>query len=223
MKMILSGKRKVTIHQALNAARVLRLSPEETSYLESLVLKESANGAWQKAYYANVLKQKRKKRSVVTRGTSQKSLLADTLALPLLVDVMDSKDGVPDIPRLAKRFNACPERIARLIMDLKRCDVLQKKADGSFHVVFDKFSHRPLQKRLLTQLLSEASTRIENDFEKDHSLFVTYSFSTTEERLAQLRMDLKALMEKYMSHNQFREDHRQVAQACFQVFPMTRS
>jgi len=221
LKMILSRKRKPTIHQMLTVARTLRLSPAETSYLETLTLKDAAQGDWEKAYYAASLKAKKKELKLSTLSTSQPSLLTNPLALPILVDLLESKSQEIDCEMLAKRFKSTPAQVRHLIADLQKNEILNQKPDGHFHVAFDKFGHKPLQKKYLQRILAEASRKIETDYEKKDSMFINYVMNMTPEMMVNLQLDLKQIMVKYMNEEIVDQANRQIAHASFQLYPVT--
>lgn len=220
LKMILSGKRKPNVHQVLSLARGLRLSPDGTSYLETMALMENAKNNWEKAYYSKMLPKKKKMIKLSTVTTSQQELLADPIIIPILVYIMEQGDSQINCSFLAKALNTKKELIEKLIAQLQTQEIIKKHNDGKFHVVFDKFSHRLVQQKYQKQLLVEASKRIDSEYESATSLFLSYAFSTTDESLIQLQMDLKTLMEKYMENSSIDNKQTKIAQACFQVFPV---
>jgi uncharacterized protein (TIGR02147 family) len=222
LKMILSGKRRATTHQILSVARSLRLSPEETSYLETLGLKEAAKTDWEKSYYLKILRMKKKEIRVSTISTSQQKLISDPVILPLLVYFMENGVVEDQYSYLASQLGVTPTRIRELIEGFKENKILAKQPDGSFHVMFDKLSHRFLQKKYQKQLLALASSRIDTDYESLTSFFTGYAFTASDEALIQLQMDLKSLMNKYMTEANHDRDKKHVAQACFQLFPVIR-
>lgn len=221
LKMILSRKRKPTLHQMLTLSRNLRLSPTEISYLETLTLKDMAQDEWEVAYYSKSLKAKKKDLKISTMNTSQASLLTNPLALPILVDLLESKPKDIDSEMLAKRFNANPDQVRQLIAELQKNQILNQNSDGHFHVVFDKFGHKPLQKKYLQKILVEASKKIETSYDRKDSLFVSYVINLTPEMMTALQLDLKQLMVKYMNQEIADQANRQIAQASFQLYPIT--
>jgi uncharacterized protein (TIGR02147 family) len=222
LKMIMSGKRRPTVHQTLAIARGLRLSSEDTAYLETLTLREAAPDKWQKAYYSKKLSEKKKESRLSTFQTSQQELLADPIVLPLLVYFMESKGTDINYSKIAKDLRVSEERVKQLISDFKKNEVLRSQPDGRFHVAFDKLSHRLQQKKYQKAVLNEASNRMESEYDSATSLFVSYSFAATDETLLKLQMDLKNLMAKYMGEEIDDSDGKHIAQACFQIFSMIR-
>ena len=201
LKMILSGRRNPTPHQALAAAKALKLSPWETSYLDNLSRLDGTESAWERAYYTKILQKLRKERKVSRTDVADKSLLSDPLSLPLLVYFMElgenatQKMADPELQKLAARLKCAPERLRQLVEKFKKLGALTPKKEGGFHVVFSRMNHKHLQKQYLKNLLTIAAQRIESEYEGTTSHFVSYTFTATDDALWSLRMDLKALME----------------------------
>lgn len=64
--------------------------------------------------------------------------------------------------------------------------------------------------------------KIDTEYDSPTSFFVNYTLSVTDEALIALQMDLKEIMEKYMSLEIKNHRERRIAQACFQVFLVTK-
>lgn len=222
LKMIFSGKRKPTIHQVFCCARAHRLSMQECSYLETLVLKESAQNGWETSYYTKLLNSKRKEIKVSTVTLSKQALLTDPLALPLLVDLLDSKDTDIDYKYLASRFATTEVKIKDLVAYFQKNDMLTKTKDGKFNIVFDRISHRIKQKEYIKSLISDAHRKVETHFDDPASFFVNFVFSADKHSLVRLQLDLKKLMNKYLAEDFSKPGQtRKIAQANFQIYPTT--
>jgi transcriptional regulator with XRE-family HTH domain len=231
LKMILSGKRKLTVHQALKVARALRLPEEESVILETLALRDSATTTWERAYFGRRLQRQKKELKVRTIRTSDKTLLGDPLALPLLVYLMERGAGVKgseassgeiDYADLAKRFGAKADRLRDLVRHFDQSGVLSASGDGKHHVSFDRISHKIQQKAYVKSMLGEALRRVDEEYDKEPSAFACYTLATSEDALNRLREDLKSVMNRYMSESPSQDGEWQIAQACFQLFPVVR-
>ncbi len=228
LKMILSGQRQPTSHQALAAAKALRLSPDETEYLENMCLRDFSESDWEKSYYARKLKRIKSQLKVERVETSDKLLLADPLAIPLLVYLTESETplledlSTPDVKELAKIFNTSADLVQSLLQKFKDSKVIQKSKDGKFHIVFSRINYKELQKRYLKNLMEATLQRINNEYGSPTSHFVAYTFSTNESALSRLNMDLKSLMEKYMAEDPKPEKNSLLVQASFQLFPIAK-
>lgn len=222
LKMILCGKRKPTVHQVLSIARALRLSLKDTSYLETLTLRESAQSTWEKTYYSKILAAKKREVKVSTISISEKKLLSSPMVLPLLVYIMENKTTEIDYAKLSKKLQLSQESIKELVSHFQKNEMLMKQPDGAFHVAFDKLNHRLLQKNYLKKWLTEAANKMDSEYDKAESLFVGYTFGATNESLHELQMEIKGLMEKYMAMEIEGDGSKAIAQACFQVFPVIR-
>ncbi len=229
LKMIFSGKRDLTIKQALSAARALKLSPAETEHFEALTLRQSSDEEWEKAYFDRKLQKQRRELKVRSTGISRKELLIDPLALRLLVYLMelgDKRQAVLESPSfiklIAKQFNCTAERVEVLVKELSRLGVLEPTDNRGFHIVFERISHRQLQKKYLKALLAEAAKLVETNYDSPVSHFVGYTFTASDSDLINLREEIKTLMERYMSKTVAPGSDIQIAQANFQVYPTAK-
>jgi transcriptional regulator with XRE-family HTH domain len=224
LKMILSGKRNPTLAQVFLLAKAQRRPSSEVSYLETLCLKESAASDWEQAYYSKALKIKSQSIKIKSSTTSEVDLLNDPLVLPLLVDLMDSDSSNIDEKKLALRFSVTQKYISELIERFKSKKMLTEKSGGQFHIAFDKINHKFQQKKFIKDNLNESLRRVDSNYDNPTCFFTTYTFSATTENLLHLQMDLKILMEKYMSVDfKLMGDERNVAQASFQIFPVNQT
>jgi len=252
-KMILTGKRNLTVHQALKVSRALKLSMEDTAILETLALRDSASDAWERTYFTRRLRQCKESLKVRSIQTSERTLLHDPLALPLLVYLLEErrggsrkkggsqqvspKEGLEeseelDYEKLGRSFKVKAERIRALVEDLKGSKILPDStgdnnasidsSSGRYHVFFDRLNHKNLQKKYMKTLLSEASRRVDTEYDTGASSFVGYTFATSEAALDGLREELKTLMDKYLAESPERSGPWQIVQACFQLFPLAR-
>ncbi len=228
LKMILSGKRSPTPHQALAAAKALKLSPWETSHLDNLARLDGAENDWERAYYLKILKKLKKERKVSRTDVADKGLLTDPFSLPLLVYFMELgekaplKTTMPEMQKLAAELKCPPARLQQLLAHFKTLGLLTQEEKGGFHVVFNRMNHKHLQKQYLKNLLAVASQRIDTEYEGTTSHFVSYTFTATDKALWGLRMDIKALMEKYMAEVVDTKEAVQIAQANIQIYPVMK-
>ncbi len=225
LKMILTGKRRLTVHQALKVAKSLRLPDEETSLLETLALRDSAQEPWERAHYTRRLSQQEKVRKVRTIHASDRELLTDPMSLPLLIYLMETGAGgiAPlDCQNVGQLFGLEASRVKDAVVRFQRLGLLKVSHDGKFHVLFDRLNHKLLQKRYMKRLLAEASRRVDTDYENRASAFVNYTLATDADSLARLREDLQNMMEKYLAVSPVPGVPRQIAQACFQLFTVAR-
>lgn len=229
LKMILSGKRKLTVHQSLAVAKALHLSEQETYLLETLALRDSAETPWERGYYSRRLERHEQSLPVRTILASDRELLTDPKAMPLLVYLMDLSQRRPslswehiDFRKLGQQFGMEEGRIREWVVRFKDLGLLDVSADGRFHVQFDRMNHKLPQKKYMKRLLEEALKRVDTDYESKASSFIAYAFVTSDEMLARLRNDFRALMDKYLSESPPSEVPRHVSQACFQLFTVAK-
>jgi plasmid maintenance system antidote protein VapI len=226
LKMVLTNKRQLTVPQALSAARGLKLSPEETLFLERLTLKVSAKDSWQTAYYAKTLSKIRQSAKVRAVEVSEKVILSEPFCMPFLVYLLETNATASsidslDFAALAKQFGCSTDDLEKFVEKLRKTNLLEEKNDGKFHVRFDRLSHKAQQKIYLKNQLALSSRKIDEGFDSRENFFVGYTFTASDENLLELQMDLKALMEKYMAMTST-QNEVQIAQATFQVFPVVK-
>ena len=226
LKMILSGTRNLTNHHALKIARALRMSPIETEYFEALVNFEQSENGWEKTYYRSKLKRQKKMMKTDNLRISNKAFLSDADVPRLLVylsDTMKSETSVADLDhaKIGKYFGTTPERVRILVTRLEDQGMIERGKDGKIHFVFDKLTNVLAQKNYLKQLMSEAGRRIDFEYEKSDSLYTAFTFSTSDENIQALRADLQSLMEQHMTRVSAAEPNARIAQACFQLFPVS--
>ena len=119
---------------------------------------------------------------------------------------------------VAKKLSIQVSAVEKSVDSLKKSGLLEENPDGNVHIRFDRLTNRGGQKQFIKNSLLQTAQRIEKEYDREQTLFVNYTFSTTDESLAQLQIELKNLMEKFLSDSP-PPDEAQVASASFQVFP----
>ncbi|RYZ77189.1 MAG: hypothetical protein EOP05_02695 [Proteobacteria bacterium] len=226
LKMILSGTRRPTVRQTLALASSMDLSFAEMSYLESLASAENAEDEWEKRFYKRALKEKRADIKVHRVSVTQKDVLTDLAALPLLVYLVELEESRVqflergDYSEAAEKLGIDSKHVARLIEVFFKMGVLNSDTGVKTHIVFDRLKHTHLQKNYLKARLTEASVRIDKDYESSVTAFSGYTFSADENQLIQLKLEMKELMEKYISAESESTEAVHIAQAAFQIYPV---
>ncbi len=225
-KMILLGQRNLTNRNCLSIASALRMSPAETEYFETLVLFNQSESPSEKAYYSRKLKRFKNQLKTVNVHVASKSFLTDPLVPALMVYLSDNiKPGMPlenvNLEKLGRSFKIKTEKLEALRQKLNEEGIIKIQENGKVHFIFDKLTNIVGQKTYLKKLLQESAAKIESDYKKQDSYFTAFTFSTSDEKLQVLRADLQQLMEKHMSLVSAATDGSLMAQACFQVFPIS--
>ena len=122
LKMIVSGKRRPTSHQMLSIGRGLRLSAQEIHLLQLLGLSDSAENAWEKLYYAGLLKKSRSALKIKSTITAEAILLKNPLSHPVLVLLMglDKPLNEETLKWVAKKLALKISIVQNTVDDLKR-------------------------------------------------------------------------------------------------------
>lgn len=224
IKMILVGKRNLGISGIPEIARHLKLSSVETEYFEAMVLKERSKNTQSASYYARRLRQVKTKIKLSSVCLSKRELLSDPLILPVLVFLTDFEKKrleSPDVraKKIAKYFNVDERRIERILSLLKESGALNdENYKEEIHYSFSKLTNILSQKDYLKHWLVESARRLETDYTDDRTFFNASTISLSPEKLAQMKSEMKALLEKYMSEPNLKNERTLIVQACTQMF-----
>jgi uncharacterized protein (TIGR02147 family) len=228
LKMILSGKRRLTVGHIHHLAGSLRLSMDETEYLQTLVLKERAKVPKERIFYEKRTTSLKKKSRLTSHSVLAKGLLSDPYILPILVYLTDfhktkdlsSKISPADVKMIAKRFKIDPSRVQSAIELLTKSQVIQRRTeDSEVHYVYGDIGQTINQKQYLKNWLSESAKRVDSEFNNKTSYFTASAFTIDKEMLPQMISDLKAVFEKYLEMSA-PDDGKLMVQGCIQLFPI---
>lgn len=122
---------------------------------------------------------------------------------------------------MAEKFGSTISKIKVFIAHFKSSLLLVEASEGQFHITFDKFNHRSLQKICLQTVMDDARKKIDTHYESPHYLFTNYTFTATDEALIRFQMDLRTLVGDYMSEAVDPSTPIRITQASFQIFPVT--
>ncbi|MES2854474.1 MAG: hypothetical protein V4692_01370, partial [Bdellovibrionota bacterium] len=78
-------------------------------------------------------------------------------------------------------------------------------------------------KKYIKSLLEQAAKKVDTEYESPVSHFVGYTFTASDDALRRLRLELKSVMEKYMSEATPADHGIQIAQASFQIYPVVKA
>lgn len=232
LKMILTGKRNLTLSQLHRVGKALKLSSDEMSYLESLILKEKSKSVSEKKFYTNRARVIKENSRLENLLITKKEVLIDPLSLPVLVYLtdflkprnLDIDLSVEAIKELAIKFGVNTERINQILSLLRSSGVYSRKENFNqeTHYVFDKLTHLLNQKKYITSWLEEAKTRIDKDYNNPSAVYNVTTLSIRKEQIPELKRDFANLIEKYLSEGTEDASETQIVQICTQVIPLLR-
>ncbi len=229
-KMILAGKRNLTLSQLHLIGKALKLSTVEINYLESLILKEKAKNSIEKRFYSCRAKKVKSNHILESRIITKKDLLQDPFSIPILVYLTDflnpnnlNDDITPfDVQKMAQRFRLKTERVEKIINLIKNSNIYSKKEplNRETHYAFNKITHLLNQKHYIKSWLDEAKNKVDMDYNNPLTIFKVSTLSIKKENIANIQKDLSELFEKYMSDGFDKNNDAQLTQVCIQVLPL---
>jgi uncharacterized protein (TIGR02147 family) len=229
LKMILAGKRKLTLPQLYQITQMMKLSKQESEYLETLLLMEKAKKSSDRHYYLNRAKVATHLSPLKSIVVSDSEVLKDHLLLPILIYLSDLQAEVPTRPfsktvikTVVQRFRISEERAKQACDLIEKLDLLsQTKQGDECHFVYSRMSQALNQKQYLRSWLEESAKRIERDYNDPSTYFTAVTISVDGDSLLALKNELKLLFEKYLSLGEKNKPKDQLAQVCVQLYPLT--
>lgn len=233
LKMVLTGKRSLSLSQIPALAKKLSLTGDEVEILESMIMQEKAKNSSAKSHFSKKMKLAQKKLKISTRVLSQKSLLADPLTLPVLVyltdilfrDSMLSSSSSTDpsvVSSVSAMFKISNLRAKSILENINKQDALQREEnEESIHYSYSRVHNTLQQKEYIKEWVRISEKSVDPLYERPETVFNSSTLSMTQEQLASFKTDLKELLEKYMSLRASSEEEIQIVQANFQVYPLT--
>ena len=204
LKMILIGKRNLTLPQAHSISKVLKFSSGESAYFEALVLKERAKKKTEIKNYTRRAQSAKADANLQGILLARTELLSDIYTLPVLVylsDILHKRSGELILSKeekkeLATAFGVAPAVVETALHNLARTTF---ESGDTTQYVFDRTVGALNQKQYLKNWLLESINRLETEFESRESLFTTSTISLSEENFEALNKELKKVVEKYLS------------------------
>lgn len=230
LKMVLSGKRRLTLVHVHQIANKLKLSDSELEYFEALALKERTKQPTELRLYSRRVKRARAAAKLHSVLLSKKELLSDPYTLPILVYLTDSMKITPDsfqlsesdISAISSKFSLSRGRVKQAldVIESVRLEIGAKKP-VEVHYVFDKLVGLISQKQYLKNWLAEAALRIDSDYSNPETFFNSSTISISKENLASLNQELRTVLQNYMCISEQANDPSTIAQVCIQLFPLS--
>lgn len=208
LKMILSGKRRLTVSHVHRIAKALKLSRAELGYLEALSLKEGARQGFEKKAHSKKMSRVKKWNKVETVRISERGLLSEPFILPLLIylqDIRRSFDGEltkSELLVLEENFGISRDRILASFNRIKKSVARPLTASKlESHFVIDQVAHQLDQETYVRKWLMEASERVGRNYRSSKDLFNFSTISIAEEDLSSIRADMKEVLNKYLERS----------------------
>ena len=208
MNMIFSGSRNLTIEHLHRFAKVLKLSKAEHQYFEALVLRDQfpKNSSPYK-YYDSKKQGAAQSMKMSKLRFTDRSLISNWMIPIILIYLIDFKDespGIPDInpgkmSLIAKHLNISTAHVENLIEECRKTGLLHIDSDDRIHIEFNRIGTYLPQRNHVKSILENLASKIEENFEKDDSIYRAFVFTTQKSALPDFKTEINALFEKYMS------------------------
>jgi uncharacterized protein (TIGR02147 family) len=201
LKIVIDGRRDLTISNIHSFANVIGLKGPEIEYFEALVLENQADQTSEKRYYSRKLSQIKK--SNETRVVRKKSsAVFDEAMMPavLLCSVRNSEEDAVTKVRHELRMESTKAK--QLISELLKSGELkiddqQKLSFPDRHtMIHDPHSANEKQKRFLKQALNEAQSTFDTRYHSGTAKFLSILMTAPEKSLPEIFALLKASVEK---------------------------
>ncbi|MBN8537722.1 MAG: hypothetical protein J0M15_11770 [Deltaproteobacteria bacterium] len=219
LKMILSGKRRPTVSQVLSLARFFGLSNAESNYLVNLALKENAKDKWEIAFYDRNLSISKKDIKLTVVQLNNNELLATPKVLPLLIYFLEFNDHI-NYELLQNQLDLSRSQIDSFFSMFLKENLITEIRDNTYHINLNQFSSIISQKNYQKKLLQDIVAKVDKEYENPKSIFLNYVLCLDETAMQGLRIDIKELLEKYMSNSINIKKKKYITQACIQIFPV---
>lgn len=92
--------------------------------------------------------------------------------------------------------------------------------DNTYHINLNQFSSIISQKNYQKKLLQDIVAKVDKEYENPKSIFLNYVLCLDETAMQGLRIDIKELLEKYISNSINIKKKKYITQACIQIFPV---
>ncbi len=216
LKMILSGKRNLTVHNVHSFAAAMGLGPKEHEYFEALVLHEQAVSSAEKRFYKRRLQSTRETSAKPARLNLQ-DVLKEWYIPAVLIHIIDSSAPF-DQAKAAAKLGVPASRIAETVDTLRKLGIIEEHKGRKTHFVLDKFAPHFSKQIYLKKLLPVIQQRVESEFHSPGSYFESHTLSISEAQFKDFLADYKALLEKYLGQDS--EEATKVYQIFVSAFPV---
>jgi uncharacterized protein (TIGR02147 family) len=227
LKMILSGKRHLSLSLLHNLGKRLQLSKDEYLYFEALVLKERARKPQERERFVGRAQAVKKQAKLQSVPLNQRELLRDPYVVPVLVYLTDVVKQDLDqleaetLSAIAQRFGLELLHVEKIVGLIKKMNVVEKKKHkGETHYVFNKLFHAMDQKAYIKSWIGAAGGKIDRHYADETTHFGASTLTIAPDKLPELKADLQAVLSKYLAAPSGPDDT--LAQVCIQMFPLLR-
>ncbi len=205
LRMILSGKRDLTVHNIHVLASKLRMSQVQTEIFEAMILRDQSETRAERSYHVQKLKILNSLHSMEDVRVSSKQLLSEWYFPELLLYLNErqlAELGLEEVKQIASQLGLTLEKAEAAIAKVLQMD-LSVTAVGSseMHLAFLNTGSISAQKDYVKKCLQKCLHHVEADYKSGRSLYSIKSLPFTEDGLKEFGQEYKALVEKYMKNS----------------------
>jgi uncharacterized protein (TIGR02147 family) len=223
LKLVMDGKRGLTVGNIHQFAKALRLEGEEVDYFEALVLHGQAEGAAERDYYRQRLqrlkKAKPKKGKYVGAGG-----FVSRWYHPALVVCLYGEQNSGQVKKIANTLGISEAEVRQGLEYMHSAGIAQKREDGVFEVgesylkFKGAFANKQQQKEFLRQQLELSLKAFRQQYETG-AKFLSHTFTLSEENYNVYVKEIFALVERLTTISE-EDKMERVAQLNVQLFPL---
>ncbi len=203
LRMILAGKRNLTVCNILVIAKSLKMTIPQTELFEAFVLRDQSTNRSEQLYYAKKINRHSLIHPLHTKRVADTDILRDPKLPAILVHLMDDstkykKLQEADFPSAASELGISVDRLKTLLAWASQHKILDGAGKHS-HLVFDRLIQSIGQSNYIKDAFSRAADVAgRNSKSEPKSLFSVKTFSIPYADLRQFGDEYKALAERYM-------------------------
>jgi uncharacterized protein (TIGR02147 family) len=219
LRMILSGKRNLTVHNIHLISKGLKFSPLQTEIFEAMVLRDQAESEAERLYYSKRLKEKSDHYSLndikIGNNQSLKEWYSPALLLHLRENGLNSENLTRQMRvSISQKLGISIEKLEDTLRIFDHTGCLSTAAKTNEHLIFDQLTSTNAQISYIKNCFSLAIRRVDTDYKPGRSLFSVKCVSIAEHKIREFGNDYKSMLERYMASSE-NEKNRKTVQVTF--------
>ena len=227
LKMIVDGKRNLTVSKVHELAEALYLEPRDHDYFESLVHFEQAKTKKEKDFYLRRLNDiKALSSDLKLVQTSDKEIISKWYVPALLIYVVYVSKGAPgsltadEAKYFSQQTGISHEELDQALQTLKNTGILDVQKEENTYISFQKMGQTVQKQTFLDQLFELSRKRMIKGFRRKDHYFEAHTFSLDTTDIKLFIKDYKQLVETHMSKPHQEGDETRVMQSLVSFFPV---
>lgn len=228
--MLVAGKRQFTIPQIHRIAARLKLSYEEQTYWNALVLRSQATLPEEKSFYerqiASLKATSGKTPSTTPRVAFSTNVPGEDWYIPALMvylldvaKVQDAPLNPASIQKMANKLGTSEETIRSILKRLEAIGVLRHK-NGSVVLSLDNIKSPISGKRFVRKITEEALGQIKSNYGREDAFFFASAVSLLDHEVVAYRERIKEVSREFSSRPRHDHDGLEVYQFISHLWPV---